>query len=49
MKDEYKLKQLEDRINEISENFDILQDSINRLPAIILICFLLGTIVGFLL
>lgn len=49
MRDEYKLKQLEDRINEISDNFDILQDSINRLPAIILICFLLGTIVGFLL
>lgn len=49
MRDEYKLKQLEDRINKVSEDFDILQNSISRLPAIALVCFLLGTIVGFLL
>lgn len=47
--DNYKLKQLEDRIDRISEDFEILQDSVSRLPGIALICFLLGLIAGFLL
>ena len=49
MDNEYKLVQLESKINKVSENFDVLKESISYLPTIVLACFLSGLIVGLLI
>lgn len=49
MTNEEKIKILEYKYQKLSEDFDILTNSIHRLPAIVLICFLSGLIIGFLL
>lgn len=49
MEKEYRLIQLENKINKVSEDFDLLIESISQLPTIVLICFLSGLIAGFLI
>ena len=49
MQDQYKLTQLEDRINKVCTDFNLLKESISWLPIIIMICFLSGLIMGLLI
>nr|DAO98118.1 MAG TPA: Protein of unknown function (DUF1043) [Caudoviricetes sp.] len=49
MKDEYKLMLLENKLKQLTEDFEVLQNSISKLPTIVLVCFLLGMIAGFLI
>lgn len=49
MDNEYKLVQLESKINKVSEDFDVLKESISYLPTIVLVCFLSGLIAGLLI
>lgn len=49
MKDEMKIIKLEKQVSTLYEYIFALQTSIDRLPAIVLVCFLLGLIVGVLL
>lgn len=49
MKDEIRIIKLEKQISNLYEYIFTLQASIDRLPAIVLVCFLLGLIVGVLL
>ncbi|EOA58968.1 hypothetical protein HMPREF1214_01803 [Bacteroides sp. HPS0048] len=49
MKDESKLIQLEKEINELSNDFLLLKNSIIRILTIVSTCFLVGLIVGCLL
>jgi hypothetical protein len=49
MQDQYKLTQLEDRINKVCTDFNLLKESVSWLPIIIMICFLSGLIIGLLI
>ncbi len=49
MNDEYRIVKLEKQIERLYDYILALQSSIDRLPAIVLICFLLGLITGILL
>ncbi len=49
MQEEYKLIQLENKVNKVSQDFDILKESIIQILTIALICFLVGLIIGCLL
>lgn len=49
MDNEYRITKLEKKIERLYDYISALQSSIDRLPAIVLICFLLGLIVGGLL
>lgn len=46
MIDEHRLYQLEAKYKRMAEDFDILQESINHLPTIALVCFLSGLTAG---
>lgn len=39
MQDQYKLTQLENRINKVCTDFNLLKESVSWLPIIIMICF----------
>lgn len=49
MQEEYKFMLLEEKFKKLSLDFEVLQYSINKIPTIALICFLLGLIAGFLI
>jgi len=49
MQDEYKLIQLENRINKVCTDFNLLKESVSWLPTIVLVCFLSGLIIGILI
>lgn len=49
MQDEYKLIQLENRINKVCTDSNLLKEPISWLPIIIMICFLSGLIIGLLI
>jgi hypothetical protein len=49
MQEEYKLIQLESKVNKVSQDFDTLKESIIQILTIALVCFSVGLIVGCLL